>query len=577
MRFRLARVVVVLLLTAGCGLPLGSGVHAPGDVPAEQRQGGDIQVLPPGPRDDATPEQVVQDFFGAQSNPTDGHASARAFLTPDAAAGWQDSGPVSIYEGSLSTERVAGTAASYRVIGRQVARIDLDGSFTRAAADISLIVQLRRGAHGRWQLSTVPDGLLLSTADRDPSFHPRNVYYLAPPASADRPSTHLVPDRVFFPDGADGADALVRRLLAAPSRDLRSSVTTAFPPGTEVRRVSTDASGLVTVDLSGEVAKASARAQEQMSAQLVWTLRGLANGFAKLRLQSDGRDLRAASGTNLQDHNDWPSYSPDGLPSRAPLYYIAGRRLRMLDSGSSGADEPSTSQVVDEAAVAGRGRLVALVTNGPRGELRTGPFGGPYSLRFRGAALRSPTWGSGEQGVWFLNGSAVWFAPLHGDPVTVPVIGAAAYGGISAIRISRDGARVAVIAGTGSGARLLVGPVTADPADGTPQLGPLRSIAPEVSDVRALSWDSATSLVVLGRSSGVSAPVEVTIDGSVVSLINEVGLERTEPSAVAAAPDRPLVIAAVGVDDGRSVLFRDNGRLYTRDPEVDGYAPFYPD
>lgn len=566
--------VGVLVLATGCGLPLSGGVHDPGPVPPEQRQNGDVQVLPPGPRDRATPAEVVQDFFGAQSNPTDRHASARAFLAPGTAARWQDSGPVNVYDGPLTIKPVAGDPASFRVTARIVGRIDIDGSFTRESGSITLGVQLRRGSRGRWQISTVPDGLLISTADRDPSFRPRNVYFLAPPPASGQPSTHLVPDRVFVPVSVDAADALVRRLLAGPSRALRSSVLTAFPAGTTVLRVSSDASGLVTVDLSGQVAQASQRAKVDLSAQLVWTLRSLPSGFSKLRLLSAGREVRvqgSSGGPGLQDHDDWQGYAPDGLPSQAPLYYVSNRRLRQLDSVRS--DQPGTQQPVDLAAVSARSQAVAIVTGlGAAGELRVGKFGGPYAVRYRGGPLASPTWGSGERGLWFLSGSTVRFAPLKGAVGQVPVEGVP--GPITALRLSRDGARAAVIAGRGAAARLLVGPVSF--GEGGPRIGPLVAVAPEVTGVRALSWETATGLVVLGDIAGVTAPVRVTVDGSNVDLISKVGLPvGSDLRSVAAAPGRPLVVGAVV--SGESTLFRDSGLVYSAEPDVLGYQPFYPD
>jgi hypothetical protein len=564
----------VLVLATGCGLPLSAGVHDPGPVRPEQRQNGDIQVLPPGPRDDASPAEVVQDFFGAQSNPGDRHASARAFLAPGTAARWQDSGPVNVYEGPLTITPVPGDPASFRVTARIVGRIDIDGSFTRESGTITLGVQLRQGVHGRWQISTVPDGLLISSADRDPSFRPRNVYFLAPPPADGQPSTHLVPDRVFVPVSADAADALVRRLLAGPSRALRSSVLNAFPAGTTVRRVSSDASGLVTVDLSEQVAQAPQQVKVALSAQLVWTLRSLPSGFSKLRLLSDGREVRvpgSSGGPGLQDHDDWQAYAPDGLPSRAPLYYVSNRRLRQLDSARS--DEPGTQQLVDVAAVSARSQAVAIVTGlGAAGELRIGKFGGPYAVRYRGGPLASPSWGSGERGLWFLSGTAVRFAPTTGAVVPVPVDGAT--GPITALQLSRDGARAAVIAGRGDAARLLVGPVSV--GEGGPRIGPLVAIAPEVTGVRALSWDNPTGLVVLGNIAGVTAPVRVAVDGSDVDLISKVGLPvGSDLRSVAAAPGRPLVVGAVVSDTSR--LFRDNGLVYSPEPDVVGYHPFYPD
>lgn len=565
--------VLLLSLVAGCGLPLAGGVQEPGAVPAERRADGDIQVLPPGPRDDASADAIVRGFFGAQSDPSDAHASAREFLASDLRKRWRDTGPVSVFEPGLEVTAVGGASDSFRVTGTLVGRINDDGSYSPERGTIDVPVQLRKAARGRWVISAVPDGLLLSTADRDRSFRPRNVYFLAPSSGPTSPPSHLVPDQLFLPVTADTADALVRRLLAGPSRPLGDSATTAFPAGTTVRSVRRDASGLVTVDLSAQVGQAGALQKEQMSAQLVWTLRGISGDFTQLVLRSAGKAVGVGSPgsqNTLQDRDAYPSYDPDGLSARAPVYYIGGRRLRLIEPTTEPAGDASGRAAVDLAAASTRGRSLALLTQtGKRWELRTGPSSGPFSVRARGASLSSPSWGSGEQGVWFLSGGRVQLAPLSGPVLDVPVDGIGRFGPLSQLRVSRDGARIGLIAGVGPQRRLLVGRIRAV-GDSLRVVG-VRSVAPGVSDVSALSWESATSLVVLGRVSGVTAPVRVAVDGSSVSLINRLGLEQSAPLTIAAAPDRPLVVGVAG-----SVLFQDNGRLYTREEGIIGYAPFYP-
>jgi hypothetical protein len=561
-----------LLLAAGCGLPLGGGVHKPGPIPAEERQGGDIQVLPPGPRDDATPEDVVRGFFGAQSSPSDGHAIAREFLAPALQKTWRDNGPVSVFGSSLS---VVGQVNAFRVTAPKIGQISTDGSYNPARGTIDIRVELRRGLRGRWQITSVPDGLVLSLTDRDRSFRTRNIYYLAPPSAPGSASSHLVPDQVFLPVTAASADALVRRLLAGPSRLLGDSVSTAFPAGTGVRRVQTDPTGLVTVDLTGQLWKAPDRLREQMSAQLVWTLRGTAE-FSKLLLLSTGRPVDAGSNGSdpVRDANDWQPYDPDGLVTNAALYYIGGRRLRFLEAPTGPVSDKSRQQDVDEAAASPRGGSLALITRIRSGfELRTGPASGPFVLRARATSLSFPSWGSGEQGVWFIQNGRVKLAPPSGPPRSVAVDRLGAAGPISGLRVSRDGARIALIAGLGTQRHLLVGRIAE--RNGALRVVGLRSVAAGVTDVSDLSWESGTSLLVLGRTSGVTAPVRVAVDGSSVALVPRVGLENRVPLTIAAAPgDRPLVIGVL--DGGVPTLLRDNGVQYVKEPGIVGGRPFYP-
>ncbi|MDX6199136.1 MAG: hypothetical protein QOJ79_2287 [Actinomycetota bacterium] len=570
---RVVGVAVGLVLVAGCGLPLGGGVRKPGQVPAEERQGGDIQVLPPGPRDDALPADTVRDFFGSQSSPDAAHASAREFLAPEERARWRDNAPVGVLSSApLEIVPVPGQSDTFRVTGSVGAEVAADGSYNPGQKPVDLLVRGRKGPHGRWLITDVPNGLLLSAADFARSFRARSIYFLAPPPAPGAASSHVVADQVFLPVTADNADGLVRRLIRGPSRWLGDSVQTAFPPGTAVRSVHTNASGMVTVDLTEQVGRAREQAREQMSAQLVWTLRG-SSDFSSLRLLSAGRAVSSGTGDQavLRDRNDWQPYDPDGLSSRPPLYYISGRRLRQLEN-SAPATDTSQQQVVDSAAASPRGGGLALISRSRFGaELRTGPPTGPFVLRARARTLSFPSWGSGEQGVWYLQNGRVMLAALSGHPIGVPVDGLAGLGPITGVRVSRDGARVGLI--VGAAGRLRVGRVAV--RNGQLRIVGVRSIAPGLAGVHYLSWDSATSLVVLGTvAAGVTAPVRVVVDGSSVDLVARVGLERAQPSAIAAAPKQPLVVAALF--GGAQVIYQASGLRYVRERGITGAEPFYP-
>ncbi|MDT7550678.1 MAG: hypothetical protein QOE84_3072 [Actinomycetota bacterium] len=574
--------VACLLALAGCGLPLPGGVKTRGGVVGVQQKPRDIRVLPPGPRDNASAVQEVRDFFGAQSSPDDRHASARAFLAPGLQQTWDDTSPVSVFSGDLGVAAGSGPGI-VQVSADIVGRIGNDGSYRLDRVPFAATVHATRTSTGRWVLTSVPDGLLLSTADRDRSFRPRNVYFLAAPTGRPPAPSHLVADPVFVPVTADPADALVRRLLAGPSSLLGNSVSTAFPARTTLEKpVDSAASGLVTVDLSDQVRSAPPSVKERISAQLVWTLKGIPT-FSKLRLRSGGKDVALGSTDSaaLQDRNDWDSYNPDRLPDRAPAYYLSGRRLLSLDEDAAGV--PKSGRIarppIDLAAASPDGQRLAVVTRTATGaELRTGAIDGEaFTLRQRGPQLSFLSWGSGEQGVWFLMGNRVMLAPDAGPPHEVPVGNVDRFGPITGLRVSRDGARVGLIAGTGSSASLLVGRITFD--QGAPRIVGLRSVAPDVHAVLDLAWDSATSLVVLGTQAKLAAAIRVAVDGSSVALVVRVTLVGAALQSIAAAPGRPLVVGAL-VDrqaplvGQQPALFRDNGQFYAG--EGPGYAPFYP-
>ncbi len=570
--------LALLVLVTGCGLPLADRVVTPANAPAAAQQRGDIQVLPPGPRDDATPREVVRDFFGAQSNPTDSHAIARQYLAPPLRRTWRDGPQVTVLDRALTITATRGAVDAFTVTSRRVGRLLADGSYVGDAGPVTVQVHLTRTQAGRWVLDKVPDGLLLSVADRDRSFVAQSVYFLAPSSASPDDGRHLVPDRVFIPVTADPADALVRRLLAGPSSGIQRAVETAMPTGTTLLRpVRTDASGLVSVELSAEVAAAPRAQREQLSAQLVWTLRGVGPDFSRLRLRGGGKPVQVSVGADdLQNRGDWGSYDPDGLSPRAPALYVANRRLRSLDGAlpdSPASDERSTQPVDVAAAAVNDGRLALLTLVGREWQLRTGPASGPFGAPVRrGPALSSPTWGSGQRGLWFLESGRLMLAPLGGRPVGIPVDSPDLPGPYAAVRVSRDGARIALVTGTGRARRLAVGRVYA--VGGGVRVGGLRAVAPGVEDVGDVGWDSATSLVVLGRVAGLTAavPVRVSVDGSSVAPLVRVGLETTEPRNLAAAPGRPLVVGALV--RGTPTLFRDNTRQYSR--EAVGAEPFYP-
>lgn len=135
------------------------------------------------------------------------------------------------------------------------------------------------------------------------------------------------------------------------------------------------------------------------------------------------------------------------------------------------------------------------------------------------------------------------------------------------LRVSRDGARVALVVG----GRLLVGRVERD-AQGRLRVGGLAAVAPSLARIRDVVWESSSTLVVLARTVGLGwQPYGVSVDGAYVQAVGRLGVPG-ELESLAAAEGRPLVVGAL--IDGRPVLLRDNGRALTE--VARGRHPAYP-
>lgn len=576
--------LAALLLLPACGLSLPKGVQSAGDVQPVQDEPAEVRVIAPGPQPGASPTDIVNGFLNAQASPADDYAVARQFLA--AGTQWDDQQGAVVYQSRRFVADGDGDALTFELQFNASARIEPTGAFVLVDEPVSAGYVVARQPSGEFRLTSVPAGLHLVDADRAGSFRPYDVYFLARGLDG-RATGRLVPDRVFLPVTAERAPGLVSALLRGPTLPLGAAVVTAVPPMTRPTAEVTPADGVVTVDLPAEVATLDTRQRQRLSAQFVWTLAQLST-FTGVRLTAGGEQFDVAGAGEVQTLDDWQEYDPAGIGPRAPLYYVQDRKVRSLD-GTLPPGEATTAGplAVDEVAVSPVGGTFGLRTRTAAGvdEVRIGPPAGPFGapvLRARG--LGSLSWGPGEQGLWLLQGGptpAVCLlsppgVPRRPDPCDVtydrPPPDA---GPLSALRVSRDGARVAMIFGTADDRRLYVGRVV--PASGRLRivLGPApRPVAPALTNVTDVAWESGTSLVLLAAAARATPVVvwRVPVDGSTgAAPVQRQGLTG-DALDVAAAPGRPLVVSAA--EDGETALYRDIRGLFL--PTGPGTVPVYP-
>ena len=547
------------LLLAGCGLPLPDGVRSAREVPAEQRRPEPISVLPPGPQPGAEPQEVVLGFLAAQGSARDDHGIARSFLTDPARAEWNVAAGVTVYDPrsvTVSPPVPDGDGVTVTLGLDVVGAVAPDGSArTSSAARAVRRYALRQDA-GQWRLSRVPPGLALSPGERDRSYDPLQVHFLAPAVPGG--PRHLVADLVHLPAGADRAAVLVDRLLAGPSAGLGDSAATAVPPGTRVRRpVRTSAEGEVTVDLSSELLGLPDDGRRDLSAQLVWTLRQVPD-FSRLRLLVDGEPLEVSGTRSPQPRSAWGAYAPDGPLDAPSAVALVDGELRPLDppEGPRGSlPAVDARRIVDFAVDPRSDRLAALSTSPDGRTVHTGPRSGPLVAGPSGR-LHSPTWGSGEGGLWLLRAgprpALLVLRPDGRQLVEVSAPGLPSLDAGSLLRVSRDGVRVAVV----TEGVLYVGRVVA--GDGPPRLTGLRRLTGQVRDV---AWRTGTSLAVLVDDD--TAPLlpllSVSVDGTSATSSGLLGVSEGSPVALAAYGSQPLLVE-VRLDERATVYTGDSGR-----------------
>lgn len=581
---RARRVVAALvgtLLLAGCGgLPLSGGVREPGQVAGpEQRADPGVSALVAGPQPGDSAQEVVEGFLGAQVSAEDDHAVARSYFTPEAAPGWQPDLGVLLYDGAPAVaEQADGRfAVTVRAVGRQ----DAVGAATvvepPAPQVLEHVVALQ--PDGQWRLVSAPPGLSLPRGDRDLAFRPYDVFHLAPdaPGRLSSDSRHLVADRVYVSVDDPPAQALVDRVLAGPSVALEGAAESAVEPGLSAAVTLADVPGVIAVDLAPDGRSLSPAALEQLSAQLVWTLRQV-EPFSALRLLAGGAGLEVPGvGDGLQPRASWPLYDPDAQADRAPAYVVADRRLQLLPPAPGETDTlrglTVTVDGVLEAAVSPRGGQVALLRDdgddnrtlaliGPRGAL----VPSPETQAVPG--LSSPTWGSGERGLFLLRRSGprpeVVVVTAGAAPVVVAVDLRDGLVDPSVLRVSRDGVRVALV----DGGVLSVGRLVAGESPQQLRITGLRVLARDVTDVAWL--DSANVLALVGT--GPRLPQPFSVDGTAGEPLSRLGLQG-DPVSLAAGGDQPLLVETVVEEQQRT--YRDDGTDFTLVPGPSG-RPLYP-
>ncbi|WP_250446770.1 LpqB family beta-propeller domain-containing protein [Actinotalea sp. C106] len=491
--------VAALAVLAGCAVIPTSGPIGTGEV--ELVEPGSAIPLADDPEPDAEPEAIVRGFLDAgAAGLYDEFTVARKFLTGSASARWSPRSRVLVYSdegGGIQTELRGDDSVMVTVPVE--ATVDASGAYVEAVPGSreELVFDLVRDAGGQWRVSRLDDGVLMLPAVFDAVYRRTPLYFATPDRS------QLVPDVRWFPTRSTATYA-VSELLAGPSPWLRDAVVSGAPEDAALSTAAVAVTdGVATVDLRADTRVADAD-RELLQSQLETTLGRV-----------PATEVVVTVGGLAWEHASLPSVDRDVAPERGP-YVLSEGRLAVVERGEvvpledapalTGLDANSPAVSLDDSVrvvLDGVDRLMLLPTDASA----------PVEL-LEGEDLVPP---SVDRFGWVWTGEQESTASLTAvDPAGEDVVvGAEWLEGreVRSIRVSRDGARIAVVSVGGGerGTTVDVASVVRD-EDGTPRLvGERTPVGAVLTDAWEVAWVDEATVAVLGTSASAVDPTVHTV------------------------------------------------------------------
>jgi len=481
---------------AGCvAIPTSGPVTA--GVDGEVREQNDVVLLPQGPQSDADPKGIVEGFLLAVDAELTGDFDVtRQFLAADERSEW-DPGAGTVVVSGTKVEQTGD--AQVTVSLKVTAKVDADGRYVEAPADAleTLRYELVQDARGDWRIAHAPDVVVVNSRRFAQQYRATSLYFLTP----DR--RMLVPEVRWFRDRGVPT-AVVRALLEGPSPWLQDAVTSALPAGAELKPEAVSVEqGVAEITL--EPARAVQDADRGLLlAQLEASLRPLGVTTLHVRAGAAGAPLEGVAA-------ELATPAPGDLE-----LLVDGETLRIGDDGLvavngvrpvEGAQPRAPARSVDgnvRVALADASTLVRV------------PVGvAEQATLLRGTGLAAPSvdrfaW------VWTARGTVTGrLDAVRLDGATVEVTADWLAGRtVQALRVSRDGTRVAIVSGGPDGVTLDVAGVVRDDADVPVAIGPGVRAGASLTPTTSVVWVDDVTLAVLSDGEAGPTPYLVPVSGS---------------------------------------------------------------
>ncbi|MFC7618917.1 LpqB family beta-propeller domain-containing protein [Microlunatus sp. GCM10028923] len=564
-RGRIAAGLLVLLLAvlAGCAEVPTSGPVDPVEG-AEPSCRGCLNVDPAAPQPGDDPKTIVDGFLQAMAAYEPTYATARKYLTKEAAERWDPDKGVTVYIGQMT----ATSPTSFLLDARTVGVLGPNRDFLVRDQRFQPTFRVEKQG-GEWRINNPVTGLLVPKWTFDTFYDSFNVYFVG------RDGT-LVPDVIYLPERASIASALMLALLAGPSGSLGTVVGSALPAGTtlDVQSASVEG-GVAEVQLSDAINQLTDQQRILMAAQIAETLRQYQVQSIQLRVNGEvfripGADPQTGAISVNDERIRAIAALPPGVSDQ--LYAAtddgarmitdrAGKRETTPVSGDLGKQDDS-----ERIAVSLDDRDIAVVTEN-RTVLRRQGEDGRASTVIEGVtdllrpqySRQGELWAIGDKGgqqlIWAVQGEKVVEvqAPRLRD------------GRIVSFKLSPDGSRIAMVREVGSTRQLTLalvnrvdGRIVIDEPSRVDTAG---NQGTTITQFRDVGWQDDSRLLVIGAAAQL-APVGVYLmsqDASQISVLGE--LPDDEAAELATSPTHNQV--AIVTKKGEA-YWLDPARRWTR-------------
>lgn len=521
-----------ILFTGCAAMPDRGDVQA---VKASPRADAQVRVHPVAPRKGAGPQEIINGFLEAMTSDDADYATARAYLSPKTSRDWrpQDRTTVLAVAPTPRPQPQRDTwdrqGVDFPMTGTRIAEVDDQQAYQALTPDdyrFTIHVS-RQDGDGEWRIDALPHGLVLGQSDFQRNYRSVNKYYFA------SGQNKVVADPVFIRQRMDPVTKMdpvtqsVKALLDGPTNWLAPVVESPFPTGTALAKgvtaLTTDDRDVLEVPLNEKASNAGRSQCRKMAAQIMFTLKDLsAVRVEQIELQrSDGSQLCTLS--SGQEREYAADQETAGRPARQYFLNEKKQLAGLTGDGKDAVAEPvpgplGTGQIPMGAVAVSRDerRGAAVTADGARLHIASIVTSGdpvPPTLASQGKTpkdrLTAPSWdGSGD--LWIADRDPAKPALLRlADgaevPVEVPIEPDPDGARIESLKVSADGARIALLLEKDGKTALHIGRVertgSRDDPDGVSVTG-LRPAAPQMEAVTAFSWAGPSRLVVVGREAG---------------------------------------------------------------------------
>ncbi|QGU06631.1 Lipoprotein LpqB precursor [Corynebacterium occultum] len=491
------------------------------------------------PTPGAEPDLLLRDFFTASARPSMDYEAARSFLAEEANQVWNPQASTLIVDRVDLITQAGATAAerTFAVRGNVIGQLAEGGAYQVENGVYEAQIEMEK-EDGEWRISSLPEGVVLERTELRNQYEPHNLYFFEPGGRL------LVSDRRWVYAGQETLDSvLISLMMEGPGANIAPAVDFSLPAEAVFSGVQDGIykfSGLAGLDTSE---------RQSFAAQLVWTL-AMANIPGPYAVEVDG--LPISENFPVLSTDDFAEFNPRAnVGTPAPLYALNEGRLLRVGANQANPVEGDLREISDiESADITSDRTGAVVRRrGDESVLALGGVNEPLGEVLRADSISRPSFEPDHAAVWVaVDGNRVTRvvrSTATGEVVQSEVDTSFLNemdGEISVLRLSRDGARVAMIIG----GRVYTGVVNR-PGTGQRRIVNVQEMAPQLAgSALALDWQPDGSLLV-GTSSPESPIWRVEKDGSAVASLPSGNI--TAPVVAVAASSSTLYVT-----DARAVL-----------------------